>query len=307
MLFNEIYSSYYNAVAAIISKAVSCELNDKDIYDIVRNKAFSESIAAIPDALKKGRWPFLAEDNASVFENKPERPLSALEKRWLRAIMNDSRIKLFDLPMEGLNDIEPLFSPEDFVYFDRYTDGDPYDDENYINNFRAVIGAIKEESKLRIEYSTKQGERRTWVLVPDNLEYSSKDDKFRLIAWLENSRFAINMARISAAEPLEKHSGIIPKEQNKKELELELTDSRNALERAMLHFSHFEKETRRLDDSRYSLKLRYMAEDESELVIRVLSFGPALKAVSPLDFVGKIKERLEKQRKLYSICHSERM
>ena len=298
MLFNEIYSSYYNAVATIISKAVSGELNDKDIYDIVRNKAFSESIAAIPDAMKKGRWPFLAEDNTSVFENKPERPLSTLEKRWLKAIMNDSRIKLFDLPMEGLSDIEPLFSPDDFVYFDRYTDGDPYDDENYINNFRAVIGAIKEERKLRIEYNTKQGERRTWVLVPDNLEYSSKDDKFRLIAWLENSRFAINMARIYKAEPLEKHSGIIPKEQNKKELELELTDSRNALERAMLHFSHFEKETRRLDDSRYSLKLRYMAEDESELVIRVLSFGPALKAVSPLDFVGKIKERLEKQRKL---------
>lgn len=298
MLFNEIYSSYYNAVAAIISKAVSGELNDKDIYDIVRNKAFSESIAAIPDAMKKGRWPFLAEDNTSVFENKLERPLSALEKRWLKAIMNDSRIKLFDLPMEGLNDVEPLFSPDDFVYFDRYTDGDPYDDENYINNFRAVIGAIKEGRKLRIEYNTKQGERRTWVLVPDNLEYSSKDDKFRLIAWLENSRFAINMARVSEAEPLEKHSGIIPKEQNKKELELELTDSRNALERAMLHFSHFEKETRKLDDSRYSLKLRYMAEDESELVIRVLSFGPALKAVSPLDFVEKIKERLEKQRKL---------
>ncbi len=307
MLFNEIYSSYYNAVAAIISKAVSGELNDKDIYDIVRNKAFSESIAAIPDAMKKGRWPFLAEDNTSVFENKPERPLSALEKRWLKAIMNDSRIKLFDLPMEGMNDVEPLFSPDDFVYFDRYTDGDPYDDENYINNFRAVIGAIKEGRKLRIEYNTKQGERRTWVFVPDNLEYSSKDDKFRLIAWLENSRFAINMARIYKAEPLEKHSGIIPQEQNKKELELELTDSRNALERAMLHFSHFEKETRRLDDSRYSLKLRYMVEDESELVIRVLSFGPALKAVSPLDFVEKIKERLEKQRKLYSICHSERM
>jgi len=307
MLFNEIYSSYYNAVAAIISKAVSGELRDKDIYDIVRDKAFSESIAAIPDALKKGRWPFLAEDNTSVFENKPERPLSTLEKRWLKAIMNDSRIKLFDLPMEGLNDVESLFSHDDFVYFDRYTDGDPYDDENYINNFRAVIGAIKEGRKLRIEYNTKQGERRTWVLVPDNLEYSSKDDKFRLIAWLENSRFAINMARIYKAEPLEKHSGIIQKEQNKKELELELTDSRNALERAMLHFSHFEKETRKLDDSRYSLKLRYMAEDESELVIRVLSFGPALKAVSPHDFVEKIKERLEKQRKLYSICHSERM
>ena len=46
---------------------------------------------------------------------------------------------------------------------------------------------------------------------------------------------------------------------------LELTDRRNALERVLLHFSHLEKETRRLDENRYRLTLRYEKEDEMQI------------------------------------------
>ena len=70
MLFNEIYSSYYSAVAAIISRAVEGEMTDKDIYDIVREKAFSESVVAIPEALKNGDWPFMLHDNSTVINNR---------------------------------------------------------------------------------------------------------------------------------------------------------------------------------------------------------------------------------------------
>ena len=41
-----------------------------------------------------------------------------------------------------------------------------------------------------------------------------------------------------------------------------------------------------------------MAEDESELIIRVLSFGPAIKVTGPDDFVQKIKERIKNQKKI---------
>ena len=298
MLFNEIYSSYYSAVAAIISRAVEGELTDKDIYDIVREKAFSESVVAIPEALKNGDWPFMLHDNSTVINNTPEMPLSTLEKRWLKAIMNDKRIRLFAQPVEDSDDIEPLYDADDFVYFDRYTNGDPYEDENYIVNFRVVLSAIKQKRKLRIDFNTQHGESRTWVLIPEKLEYSSKDDKFRLIAWLNDSWFAINMARITGAELLEYYGDVTPPEREKKELELALVDQRNSLERVMLHFSHFEKETKKLDDTHYNIKLCYMAEDENELLIRVLSFGPALKVLAPFDFVKKIRERLEKQRNI---------
>ena len=42
----------------------------------------------------------------------------------------------------------------------------------------------------------------------------------------------------------------------------------------------------------------YEKEDETELLIRVLSFGPVLKVIFPDDFVKKLCERLEKQKKL---------
>ena len=79
---------------------------------------------------------------------------------------------------------------------------------------------------------------------------------------------------------------------------LELTDDRNALERVMLHFSHLDKETERIDDNRYKITLYYEREDETELLIRVLSFGPVLKVVFPEDFIKKLCDRLEKQKNL---------
>ena len=66
----------------------------------------------------------------------------------------------------------------------------------------------------------------------------------------------------------------------------------------MLHFSHLDKETERIGDNRYQITLHYEQEDETELLIRVLSFGPVLKVVFPEDFIKKLCERLEKQKKL---------
>ena len=79
---------------------------------------------------------------------------------------------------------------------------------------------------------------------------------------------------------------------------MDITNERNAMERAMLHFSHFERETRRLTENTYRMNLHYEKEDETELLIRVLGFGPMVQVVSPESFVEHIKERLRKQHLL---------
>lgn len=76
---------------------------------------------------------------------------------------------------------------------------------------------------------------------------------------------------------------------------MELYDSRNALERAMLHFSDLEKETERIDEKRYRITLHYRQGDETEILIRILSFGPVLKVVEPASMVAQIRQRLSKQ------------
>ena len=78
---------------------------------------------------------------------------------------------------------------------------------------------------------------------------------------------------------------------------IEIEDKRNALERVMMHFAHFQKEAEKVGEGRFKMKVFYRKEDETELVIRVLSFGPQVKAVEPEGFVNLIKERLVMQKK----------
>ena len=76
---------------------------------------------------------------------------------------------------------------------------------------------------------------------------------------------------------------------------LEIQDRRNALERVMLHFSHFEKEAEKAGDDLYRVTIRYEQSDETEIVIRVLSFGPMVRVLRPESFVSLVRERLEQQ------------
>lgn len=107
----------------------------------------------------------------------------------------------------------------------------------------------------------------------------------------------INLACARSCELLEEYdaeSMQLPQERMC-ELTMLIHDERNALERVLLHFSHFEKETLKHDNQLYQIKLRYYHDDETELLIRVFSFGPVLEVVSPTAFIDLIRERLNKQ------------
>jgi len=78
-------------------------------------------------------------------------------------------------------------------------------------------------------------------------------------------------------------------------LVMELKNERKALERVMLHFSHFEKETEKLDNMHYRITVKYDKDDETEILIRILSFGPMIKVVSPNGFIEQLKNRINKQ------------
>lgn len=300
MLFSEVYGTYYNVLAKLLSQAVDGTLTREKMYDIVRETGFEESVLTIPEALESQTWPLIAGDCTTPLTHKPTMPLTALQKRWLKALLSDPRMRLFDPPTEGLEDVEPLYPPDAFVYYDQYQDGDPYEDPEYRKRFRCILSAIRHKRWLRVQFTGHNGLSHCWRCIPYKLEYSAKDDKFRLISANKRKALSVNLARITQCfllEPCE-DAEYCPKPMKKRILVLELTDDRNALERVMLHFSHLDKETERIDDSHYKITLYYEREDETELLIRVLSFGPVLKVVFPDDFVKKLCERLEKQKNL---------
>lgn len=75
MLFSELYSAYYNAVAAILKEAVASPVSAAQISMIAQKYAFGESFLTITESLKNGDWPLLNDDNTGVVRNSPEMPL----------------------------------------------------------------------------------------------------------------------------------------------------------------------------------------------------------------------------------------
>lgn len=384
MIFHEIYGCYYGAVARILALAVDGQLTREKLQQIASENAFAESGLTIIPALESARWPLLYAPPKAVsmytrpeaalphappkavplntlpkdaplhtpLKSAPDIPLTLLERRWLKAILLDPRMRLFfDVEKDAgapdglaamLSDVEPLFTPADYVIFDKYKDGDPYTDSGYIRRFRRILDAIRHQNTMRFIYRNRKGRLRMRVGRPEGLEYSEKDDKFRVQVQLRRQREIINLGRLNVCEVLQggaimpdtasaditghnaqatggavtgdcaretgnaarataapefvaaSHQAQVP-EGACETFTMELVDERNALERVLLHFAHFRKEARRLEDGRYSVTIHYDRGDETELVIRVLSFGPMVRVTEPEPFVNLIKERLKMQ------------
>ncbi len=303
MLFSEIYSAYYNAVAQIINEAIDGELNETAVRDIICDSAFSESFVYILNAIKSEEWQVITKEFKTPIKHKASMPLTTLQLGFLKAISLDPRFTLFADKIEGLDDVDPLYLSTDFYFTDMINDGDPYGNEEYKNNFRTILQALKEKRKLSISFLSGKGYSYRNTYIPRKLEYSQKDDKFRLLCKGNYKLVVINLARITSCEILEpyEHSSLKPYYRKKNSVILEITDERNALERAMLHFANFEKETMQIGENQYQMKLIYNGDDETEVLIRVLSFGPMVKAIEPDTFTDQIKQRLLNQKKLRAI------
>lgn len=300
MIFHEIYSAYYLTISKMLSEAVQKPVNIQRIREIAEKYAFAESTISVETAVKEQTWQLILSDGKTPLHNKTDAPISTLQLRWLKAITLDSRIKLFDCDFHLPETIEPLFTPEDYYIFDRYHDGDDYNNKEYILHFRMILKAIKERQALDITIRNKKGHEVLCTVMPDRLEYSEKDDKFRLLTSGSRTASVINLGRIVSCKI---HDGEFFVERGRQHfnrtrtLTLELTDERNALERVMLHFSHFEKTAEKLSDKCYRLRILYDQSDETEMLIRVLSFGPMVRVTEPERFIGMIRNRLRRQKR----------
>ncbi len=298
MIFSELYSAYYNTVAAIISRIIEGEHSERELQKIVSDHAFGESILTILPSLKTEKWQLVHSDMTTSLKHKPTMPLTTLQKRWLKAISLDPRVRLFDVEFPDLGDTEPLFTPDDYYVYDKYGDGDPYSDEEYIRQFRVILEAIKCGTQIKLEMENRNGKTMFIRCRPKRLEYSEKDDKFRVVTAGWHAVSTINMAKIRACVHYtgEKPLGSEERERTQDTVTVKIVDERNALERFMLHFAHFEKQAERLDRNTYLVKIKYVKEDEPEMVIRILSFGPLAEVLGSESFKKSVIEKLKKQK-----------
>lgn len=323
-LFSEIYSCYYKVVEKILNAASKEAVTKEEITELINNNGFSESAFYILPKLFQGDWQFLEEKESkylSKLKNNAKRPLSLLEKAWLKALLSDKRIVLFLKDQEILSlkeylkDVEPLFDVNDFYYYDTFLDGDNYEDENYIRNFRTVLAALKDKRAITISFESDKRGSISGDYIPLKMQYSSKDDKFRVyVVRIRYSKIVaraiINMARITSIEPCsEKFTGDIEElhkyvEQDKcsEPVVIEISKERNAMERCMLHFASYEKRTEYDEETdKYISYIYYDKQDENELLIRILSFGPVIRVLGPVDFLKLVKDRVRRQWELLNM------
>ena len=367
MIFHEIYGSYYLAAAAVLKEAVRGTLTGKKLNELIQEHAFEESLLTIPAGLKGGTWRLLRGNLTTPLNKEPSMPLTLLEKRWMKTLLSDPRILLFQPDLTGLEDVEPLFAPDMVTYYDRYLNGDDYRDPDYIRRFSVILQALRENRNLFVSFESRLHTHMEAIVTPYYLEYSEKDDRFRLIAAGKDRRWIINLSRIQACKLISRgrtphdvssngfassgerilecagdlisdgtvpdaddfiSGGTVPDDDDLifdgtvsddddfisdgtvsysaehmplqepilDTVTLELEDRRNALERVLLHFSHLEKETKRLDRTHYRVTLNYERSDETEMLIRILSFGPVVKVTGPERMVELIRERIRKQK-----------
>lgn len=318
-LFSEVYSCYYQVLRHLLS---NCNpLTIEEIRSQIHREGFEESLLSIIPKLENGDWNlFQKEGNLYLSRLKSDflTPVSNLEKSYLKALLADSRISLFLNPEQEevlnqmLASVPPLWKQEHFYYYDRFADGDPCDDDLYRSHFRTLLLAQKEKRYVDIDYNSPSGHRVHHYYVPARLEYSVKNDKFRVLALKAAGNHTmrpeiLNIARIQSLRLTEKIlssqvdvNAVIRQSYYREPLRIQIASRRNALERAMLHFANYEKNTRKTDENTYECLIYYNQAMETELLIEVLSFGPMLKVLGNEKFLRSLKERLRNQRSLIS-------
>lgn len=313
-LFSERYSCYYQVMRHLLSSRSAVSM--QDIRAQISGEGFEESMLSIIPKLESGTWNLFNKDGKlylSKLNSSPMALISDLEKSYLKALLSDSRIGLFLRPEQlealhdMLSDVTPLWKPEQFYYYDRFVGGDPYEDETYRENFRILLLAQKNRQYVDIDYNAPSGNRVHHHYVPARLEYSVKNDKFRLLA-LKNTGNGkmrlelLNIARMQSVQPMERTlsssidlNALIQGSYYKEPLKLRIVNKRNALERAMLHFANYEKNTFKIDEDTYECLIYYNQNMETELLIEVMSFGPMLTVLGSDRFLALLKARLQRQ------------
>lgn len=325
-LFEKIYGCYYQAVRRILLEAAAEPVSKNRIRELSMKYGYSESSLTIVPKLTEGGWPLLKETDSHYRPVllHPELllpgglPLTLLQKSWLKALLSDRRMRLFitaeqlDQLNGWLSDTEPLYRQEDFYYFDQYLDGDDYTSSSYQDHFQTILRALTEKKALILVYENRRGQRSTLEAAPYQLQYSSKDDKFRLCC-LKYSRSGfsqntiLNLSRIKACHLSRKAApedlrrlAFRPIHPASQPVVIRISGERNSLERCMLHFANYEKHTRYEEETKTWLcSIYYDLADETELLIELLSFGPVIQVLGPESFLRQIRCRVQKQHELF--------
>lgn len=318
-LFTETQNVYYQILYRLLTHGAP--VTKKDFEEVIATCGFEETSFFLLDCLQSNHWQLFTQKDGLFYSkigSDLQIPLSNLQVRFLKTILEDPRIHLFlqaeeiTSLSEKLAGVSPLFSQKDFYYTDQFEQGDSFEQEEYQEIFRRILEAIHTKEYLLLSYLSPKKGLVNHRIVPVKLEYSIKNDCFRLLALNSCHRpsgfLTIRISRIVSCQNTQTYASsqklhktvnrYLRNDYYKEPVTILIYNKRNALERAMLQFANYKKNTCKLAEGLYQCEIFYPKSDETELLIEILSFGPMIKVLGNQGFLKQLKDRLKKQRSI---------
>ncbi|MBQ8514718.1 MAG: WYL domain-containing protein [Ruminococcus sp.] len=322
-LINEYKNRYVLALSAVLNRLSNGKtLSKSEIYAEIQEAAGVEKHAAFgADFLEHIRSDtgllFDFSDNTRVQpvrNGKIQFPISRGEKLYLLMILNSKYIPLF-LDQSEIESLRHALEKEKLPDMSRYISvcpmrkGDDITPE-FIQKFRLVQKAIRENRYIRYDNQTRQGLLKGMLSRPLRIEFSAADQVFRISMWnpAEGRAVKANLRRmrnVQAAEtdtvqPVESIHKILSSRQASEPICLRIRNRRNAPERAALLFSMYDTTMKPLENGDWLMQLRYYEFDKQEIFRHILSFGPSAEVLSPAELIEEVQTHL-KQYQHFSV------
>lgn len=309
-LFNDYKNRYYRCIQNIINGIYNGEkYTKKDIRAILQDAYLEDEIVLVKE-LVDGRFFDYEDDTASLMVgcDVPIR-LNNLELAYLKMFVEDECFngvlddELLQKLKDKLDDVESL----DYNKFWKRENVDKFGDDMKEESFRSKIitleKAILENKYIKYTSKNKKGEIfKDKIAYPYKIEYSIKNNRYRLVVFCDNRAIKINVdgimeleilkeKTVTAEEKAQIENFINAKKNISDPLVLKIEDNKNTLDRCFNLFSAYDKKYY-YEGENLILNIYYHDFDKAEIIRDILSLGKSAVVLSPESVREEVIKRI---------------
>lgn len=309
-LFNDYKNRYYRCIQNIINGIYNGEkYTKKDIRAILQGAYLEDEIVLVKE-LVDGRFFDYEDDTASLMVgcDVPIR-LNNLELAYLKMFVEDECFngvlddELLQKLKDKLEDVESL----DYNKFWKRENVDKFGDDIKDEEFREKIitleKAILENKYIKYTSKNKKGEIfKDKIAYPYKIEYSIKNNRYRLVVFCDNRAIKINIdgimeleilqeKTVTAEEKAQIENFINAKKNISDPLVLKIEDNKNTLDRCFNLFSAYDKKYY-YEGENLILNIYYHDFDKAEIIRDILSLGKSAVVLSPESVREEVIKRI---------------
>lgn len=338
-LFHELFSNYAIVLADTVLECSGKETS-ADVRQVLNEKVSNmfcyyskRECAKVCDDLEMyirsaelidadGKTRFILEHGSYLFDVLP---LTKMELRWLLTVLEDPVASIFlsekqiKIVKNFIQKTVPFqiapFAMKSIYYFDQYNlekDVERHSPKE-IGFIKKIYQAILSEEKLKIRMENWEGTEKEVYVYPVWIEYSRRDDVFRLWHVKKDRIQIINLQRVlevtvlknkkyRRAEHYKTLNTLYDHTFVKMKVEF-YQGERNLPDRLLTEFSLWKKKCiYDVVTQKYTMHLTYSTLDEKEILIRLMSYGPYVRVVESENssedqyILAELKKRIIEQR-----------